>query len=105
MTKTSSSFFRQLIVRTRDSINPATKISGQTVDFWFEKYFKYYERESLERIFDFIGEHHDYWPSISKILNIFKEFGYNPPLHEQIASIKKGEYRFIPHKETKRWIK
>ena len=101
----TKAIFKQLIIRTRDSINPSVKIPSTTVDFWFDKYFKFYDKETLERIFDYIGGTHDYWPSINKILDIFREFGYNPPLHEQIELMKKGIVSFIPAKETKKWIK
>lgn len=99
--------FKSMWLILSDKIGKNTKIYDGTTNELYNKYFKFYPENKLERILDYIGESSDWFPSMSNIFGIVKEFGYNPPLHEQINQIKKygiDNVNFIPSEDIKKWI-
>jgi len=82
--------FIEIMTRTRDSICLGAGLSKQTLEYWYNKFFRFYAKEKLEKIFYDLIQLNNYgtFPPLHRIFEVIKQYGYNPLLHEQLEEIK-----------------
>ncbi len=74
--------FQELMVIYKNSVTPEIELKAPTVKYWYEHYFKFYEKEVFEKCINQLIKDR-VRPVLVDMLQGFKEFyGYN--LHEEV---------------------
>jgi len=86
--KISYSEFKQLIKALSESVDKRAYPSENTLKIYFDKYFKYYEKTFLEKIFLNLIENSTDFGGPKQWLDEIKMYGYPVGLHKEVESAR-----------------
>lgn len=79
--------FENQIIFLKNSVSPETQLNTFTVKQWYEIYFKFYEKEQLEKVFRWMAET-GIQPLLKNILESIEQY-YGYQLHREIEKARK----------------
>ena len=95
--------FKQAVIDLKNSVNPYLSLTASTINYWFDRYFKDYPEERLQKTFDYIAINKLSF-DLNSILDTEKEFfGYNlfSEIEKSLEIIKQASKEGIKVSEHK----